>query len=123
MQDLRVGISPPPTPPPLRRPSTQIQQRYTRVIPEAESLTESIRCTFVRGAESTTTLYHFVRARSEIPINLSQVGDRLSESEEDIEEGGASAGLRMNIGERSIDWRLALPELARALSIHLIGCE
>lgn len=33
------------------------------------------------------------------------------------------SSVRMNIGESSLDWRLALPELARALSIHLLDCK
>ena len=100
--------------------STTLEEGLAR----ANTFPEQIRATFLNGAADPAKLYNFLLANSTFGIFES---DYDTESRRGIiPAGGLTLGRTFGpgynqIGERSLDWRLAMPALSKALSLHLLS--
>ena len=88
------------------------------------SFPEQIRMTFMHGAADPAALYNFLIANS--TFGIFESGYDANNRRGIIPEGGITLGRTFGpgynqIGEFSLDWRLALPALSKALSLHLLS--
>ena len=105
---------------PPRQRNSALEEGLARVY----TFPEKIRVTFMNGAADPALLYNFLIANSTFGVFESAY--EANRRPGNLPAGGLTLGRTFGpgynqIGEQSLDWRLALPALSKALSLHLLS--